>query len=590
MHARAHAHAHAHPHSHAHAGFALLETGLTSAKNSQNIMAKNMLDLCVTALAWWSFGHALAFGEDAGGFLGASQFFASSDHMGISWFLHMGFCANAATIFGGCIQGRSKFAAFVVAAASVSAWVYPVVAHWVWTETGWLANLGANGLIDFSGSGVVHMVGGIVGFVGCHVMGPRLYRFGRGGKPRDLPGHNALLASLGVFVLWVGWYAFNSVPAGDLAPEHQARVAGNVMVTTTMAPAAAGASMFAWRRHRSEPYALGELGNAVLAGLVSITAGCAVVEAWAAVVIGVVAAAVYDASNKWMLRHGMDDPLAAAPIHMFGGMWGLVSVGLFARPELVAILVPDAPYRCAGVFYGDGLEQLGVQLVGVVAMLAWCGAWATLIFRFLEWRNMLRVDRNTELGGLDVMKHGSSGYPEFTLVNLNVAMEEEEQEEARAKHPRPGIGGSSDGSGQDALEALSDHEGEGFGTAYFAGASALNSDGLPLGGGGDPDADGGPLRARVTMPVRAPGSGGSDGSDRPPLHGAAQIRIEVASDGGSALGNESAPQLDPTLDASRMDASMPGLSDAGDEAIKSTVAGGSAAGGGDESGVAAPVS
>lgn len=395
----------------------MLEMGSAPVKNTQNVLMKNVLDICVSAMAWWATGWALAFGENtAGGTFGASGFFYADVRFAWSWFLQYCFAANAATIFGGALQGRTKFAIFLLVSFVTSSVVYPVVAHWTWGG-GWLATMGANGAIDFSGSCVVHGVGGAVALVGAIMTGPRRGRFDEDGTVVPMPGHNQLLATTGVLILWAGWFAFNFVSVAALKGGNQAIVAGHIAYTTCLAGSAAALASFATRRIAGEPYSLSELSNAVLGGLVAITGSCNVVTGYAAVIIGAVAAFVYESSARLLLRLKIDDAIGAAPVHLFCGVWGMISVGLFATEEFVELSYPGRAYAAYGLLYGGGAEQLGIQLLTCVCALTWTSVWIVALFWVCRRLNIVRVTYETEVGGLDVVKHDNeSAFPEYVLV------------------------------------------------------------------------------------------------------------------------------------------------------------------------------
>ena len=323
------------------AGFMMVEAGSVSHFNVQNIIFKNLGDAVIGAISFWALGYGFAYGNDAGQFIGTSNFFLADFENGSSdwvfWFFQFVFAATAATIVSGGVAERCQVKGYAVYSFILTAFIYPVIVHWVWAD-GWLSAfrddlfLGGNGLIDFAGSGVVHMVGGLAAFVGAWKIGPRRGRFGRGGEPRKLKGHSEVLVAQGVFVLWFGWYGFN--PGSTLAASGgSAALAAKVGVTTTMSAASGAFSVLLFNWMESETFdVMGGL-NGVLAGLVSITGPCSVVDPWHSVVIGLIGGLVYEGSSRLLVKLQIDDPVNASPIHFFCGIWGVLSVMLFATEE-----------------------------------------------------------------------------------------------------------------------------------------------------------------------------------------------------------------------------------------------------------------
>lgn len=398
-------------------GFALLETGSAPRRHALNVFTKNFIDLVANALGFWACGFAFTMGTDAGGLIGASNFFLEDSTQSLLWFEQWVFAVNASTIFGGAVAGRTKFASYIAIATVTSAWIYPVVAHWVWHADGWLYNLGENGVIDFAGSGVVHMVGGVIGCVACKMVGPRHGYFedvkgnSSGRLARTWGPHSMPMAMTGVGLLWVSWYGFNLATASKF-DNHFAEIAGRVVVATTLCPAAATLTLFAYRRYNTMSYSLHVVANSALAGLVAITAACGTVHPWAAVVIGMMAAVVYNLSAHLLIRLHIDDPLEAAPVHMFGGAFGLIATGLFSAKKFVQQVSRTPDSNQYGLLLGGGFEQIGLQCVGVVAIALWTGANTFVVVKILQRLNWLRVDVSTEMGGLDLSKHGLNAYPE----------------------------------------------------------------------------------------------------------------------------------------------------------------------------------
>lgn len=399
------------------AGFALLEAGSVRAKNTKNILLKNTLDACLGAILWWACGYAFAF-EKGGEFIGGKDydayFLANTDSNTadaepyIWWLFQWAFAAAAATIVSGAVAERCNFAAYLVYTTVITGFIYPVVVHWGWSGEGWFSTeFGDNGFVDFAGSGIVHMVGGAAALMGAIFLGPRYGRFREDtGEIVDMPGHSTVLAALGTFILWFGWYGFN--PVSTLAFGGMA-VAEKAAVTTTIAAAAGGVTTLATSVAMGNPLDVGPALNGILAGLVSITASCSVVEPYAAAIIGVIGGLVYYGSSKMLLMMKIDDPLDASPVHFFCGAWGVISCGLFATQYNLAAAfgINNDEY---GLFYGGGGKQLGIQLVGVVTFAAWTCSTSGLMFFVLKTIGMLRVPESEELAGLDESHHGGGAY------------------------------------------------------------------------------------------------------------------------------------------------------------------------------------
>jgi Amt family ammonium transporter len=392
------------------AGFAMVETGFTRAKNACNILMKNLLDFSVGSIVYWAVGFAVMFGAGnalfgtSGWFLGDSgETFESIAWANVpleaKYFFQLVFCATAATIVSGAMAERTKFVAYLVYTVAISAVIYPVVGHWIWGG-GWLSGLDMG---VFAGSTVVHSVGGWLGLAGAIVLGPRIGKYGPGRKARAIPGHSIPLAALGVFILWFGWFGFNpgSTMAADLSIAH-------IAVTTNLAAAAGaiGAMLMAWFLFKKPDTSMAL--NGALAGLVAITAPCAFVDAWAAVAIGLVAGPLCVLSVLFLDRIlKVDDPVGAVSVHGICGAWGTLAVGLFGQEAL--------GLARNGLFYGGGLEQLGVQALGVVAVFAWCMAAGLALFYGIKVVMGLRVSKEEELRGLDIGEHGMEAYSGFQV-------------------------------------------------------------------------------------------------------------------------------------------------------------------------------
>ncbi len=385
------------------AGFAMVETGLTRAKNASNILMKNLMDFSAGALVFWAVGWALMYGVSAGGFIGSSQFFLNGADSTVfrDWMFQVVFAATAATIVSGAMAERTKFKGYLVYSIFISALIYPISGHWIWNGSGWLAQLGFH---DFAGSTVVHSVGGWTALAGAAVLGARKGKYMTiNGKTtvRAFPGHNMPLAALGVFILWFGWYGFNAgstLSGTDL-------IIGRVAVTTTLAAAAGaiGAMFTSWIWFGKPEPSMSM--NGALAGLVGITAGCAVVTPLGSIIIGVLAGVVVVAAVEFIdkVLH-VDDPVGAISVHGVCGAWGTLAVGLFANTEEVK-----------GLFYGGGVRQLGIQALGVLAVFAWVAIVGFALFYLIKKTIGLRVNETEELQGLDVSEHGADAYAGFQI-------------------------------------------------------------------------------------------------------------------------------------------------------------------------------
>ncbi len=396
-----------------HTGFTLVEVGFTRMKNAANIAAKNLMNIAIGLLAYWLVGFPIMFGE-GNAFIGlegwafsvldssADKSFSSLDWTGVSistkWFFQAVFAATAATIVSGAMAERTRFRGYLVYALFLTAVIYPVVGHWVWGG-GWLADMG---FLDFAGSTVVHTTGGIAALVGAYVVGARLGKYN--GGINVIPGHSIPLAIAGVFILWFGWFGFN---AGSTMAAVGVDFATIIVTTNLAASAGAIAALFLswWLQGKPD---VGMAGNGALAGLVAITAGTAFVDAWASVVIGLLAGAIVVLSVMGIDRLRLDDPVGAVSVHGVCGIWGTLAVGLFAAPELTS----DIGLGQAGLFLGGGFEQLGVQALGSLATVVWTGLTCLILFYGIKFTIGLRADVAEELDGLDISEHGMWGYPE----------------------------------------------------------------------------------------------------------------------------------------------------------------------------------
>ena len=394
------------------AGFAMVEAGFTRAKNAGNIIMKNLMDFCIGTVVFIIIGFSLLLGEDLCGFIGEPGFDLFTKYENFDWsnfVFNLVFCATTATIVSGAMAERTKFLSYCIYSAIISALIYPIEAHWIWGG-GWLAEKGFH---DFAGSCAIHMVGGIAALIGAKILGPRIGKFvrnekGKVTKVNAFPGHNLPLGALGVFILWFGWYGFNGAAATSTEQ------LGSIFVTTTIAPAVATVvcMIFTWIKYGKPDVSM--CLNASLAGLVAITAGCDVVDATGAIVIGAVAGLLV-VFGVWFLDYVLriDDPVGAVAVHCLNGIWGTIAVGLFATT--------DAPGNdtVSGLFYGGGVEQLGTQALGFVTVAAWTAVTITITFLLIKVTIGLRVSEEEEITGLDSTEHGlPSAYAGFSIMDI----------------------------------------------------------------------------------------------------------------------------------------------------------------------------
>ncbi len=397
------------------AGFAMVETGFCRAKNATNLMAKNTIDFVMASLFFMAFGFAIMMGQDYKGLFGTTGWFLHGSNYDVGrylmFFWQLVFAGTAATIVSGAVAERLKFPAYLIYSVFVSLIIYPIYGHWVWGG-GWLSKLpfGA-GHVDFAGSGVVHTVGGFVGLAGAILLGPRFGKYGKDGKPKAIPGHSITLSALGTFILWFGWFGFNP---GSTFSAHQLRIAV-IAVNTNLAAAAGAAIALLLVFAKTKKWDVGMMLNGCLAGLVAITAPCAWVEAWAAVVIGIVAGVLVVLSVYFWEGIGVDDPVGAVSVHAINGVWGLISVGLFADGTYG--LGNTAEPLVRGLFYGGGFGQLTAQVIGALVCVAWAFGLGFIMFKFMDICFGIRVSPEEELKGLDVQEHGTPAYPNFYTMN-----------------------------------------------------------------------------------------------------------------------------------------------------------------------------
>ena len=352
-------------------------------------------------------------GGDWHGLWGTQGWFMNGDFYDVDKYLNMFwmlvFCATAATIVSGAVAERLKFKAYIIYSIVISAIIYPIFGHWVWGD-GWLSQLPYGmGALDFAGSGVVHAVGGFVGLAGTMVLGPRFGKYDKNGKPRAIPGHSIALAALGVFILWFGWFGFNP---GSTCDAHHLRISV-IAVNTNLAAAASALMALLIAKWKTKKWDTGMALNGAIAGLVGITAGCAWVEGWAAIVIGLIAGVIMYASVKFIESKGIDDPVGAVSVHGMSGLWGLLSIGFFADGTYGNYSV-EPPY-VTGLLYGGGGGQLLAQFISVLVVFAWSFGLGYLMFKAMDKAFGIRVPPEVELQGLDIPEHGTPGYPEFIL-------------------------------------------------------------------------------------------------------------------------------------------------------------------------------
>ena len=405
------------------AGFAMCEAGFTRAKNTGNILMKNLMDFCIGTVVFILVGFGLLLGEDIAGFIGRPGFDIFTDYANFdfsNFVFNLVFCATTATIVSGSMAERTKFLSYCVYSAVISAIVYPIEAHWTWGG-GWLSQLGFH---DFAGSNCIHMVGGIAALVGASILGARIGKFikdkdGKVVKVNAFPGHNLPIACLGVFILWLGWYGFNGAACTDLSQ------LGSVFLTTTVSPALATVScmVFTWLKYGKPDVSM--CLNASLAGLVAITAGCDVTDALGASIIGIVAGLLV-CFGVWFLDYVLrvDDPVGAVAVHCLNGIWGTLAVGLFATNSAPAYSLADSTgAELTGLFYGGGFKLLGIQAIGVISTAAWTAVTMTIAFLIIKAVFGLRVSEEEEIVGLDSTEHGiPSAYAGFSIMDISNTM------------------------------------------------------------------------------------------------------------------------------------------------------------------------
>ena len=402
------------------AGFAMCEAGFTRAKNTGNIIMKNLMDFCIGTVVFILIGFGLFLGEDMVGIIGKPGFDIFTNYANFDWsnfVFNLVFCATTATIVSGSMAERTKFLSYCVYSAVISAVIYPIEAHWTWGG-GFLSQMGFH---DFAGSNCIHMVGGISALIGAAILGPRIGKFekdksGKVTKVNAFPGHNLVAASLGVFILWLGWYGFNGAACTSIDQ------LGSVFVTTTIAPALATVTcmIFTWVKYGKPDVSM--CLNASLACLVAITAPCDVTDAFGSIIIGIVAGLLV-CFGVWFLDYKLhvDDPVGAVAVHCLNGIWGTLAVGLFATNTAPGYSIADsAGNELVGLFYGGGFKLLGLQLIGMICTAAWTAVTITITFLAIKKVMGLRVTEEEEILGLDSTEHGlASAYSGFAIMDVS---------------------------------------------------------------------------------------------------------------------------------------------------------------------------
>ena len=385
------------------AGFAMVETGFTRAKNAGNIIMKNLMDFCIGTVVFMFLGFGILLGEDAlGGFIGIPTLGIITDYANFDWsnfVFNLVFCATTATIVSGAMAERTNFLSYCIYSGIISAVVYPIEAHWIWGG-GWLSQMGFH---DFAGSCAIHMVGGFSALIGAWMEGPRLGKYNKDGTPNAITGHNVVIGALGCFILWFGWYGFNGAAATN-GPQ-----LASIFATTTIAPAIATVTcmIFTWVKYGKPDVSM--CLNASLAGLVGITAGCDTMDAMGAFFVGVVSGLLV-CFGVWFCDYviRVDDPVGAVAVHFCNGLWGTIAVGLFATTS-----APSCEIN--GLFYGGGVHQLLLQLTGVGSVLLWTGVTMFIVFKVIDKIFGLRVTDQEQLDGLDIHEHGMNAYYGFRI-------------------------------------------------------------------------------------------------------------------------------------------------------------------------------
>jgi Amt family ammonium transporter len=391
------------------AGFGMVEAGFIRAKNTSNILTKNFLDFCMASLGFFMFGYAIMYGT-GNDFLGLSGWFMFGAKSGSSnvpvfafWLFQVAFCGAAATIVAGGMAERMKFPAYLIYSFIISAFIYPIVGHWIWGG-GWL---GGMGFTDFAGSTVVHTVGGTAAFIGTVLLKPRIGKYRKDGSANLIAGHNIPLASLGVFILWFGWFGFNA--GSTLAVDPSGELIARIAMNTNIAAAAGGigALITVWLKVKKADLSM--TMNGALAGLVAVTAPCAYIDPWAAIFIGFIGGIIVVLGVFFLDKIHIDDPVGAVPVHGMCGVWGTLSLGIFGQQ---ALGLPNQ-----GLIYGGGLTQLGIQALGSLSTAAFVLLAMGLVFKVIDLTIGLRVSTEEEYRGLDIGEHGMQSYSGFQIID-----------------------------------------------------------------------------------------------------------------------------------------------------------------------------
>ena len=387
------------------AGFAMVETGFTRAKNAANIIMKNLMDFCIGSVAFWVIGFGIMFGTSLGGWVGLPDFFVQGNYdstfpTAAFFIFQTVFCATAATIVSGAMAERTKFSAYCIYSLAISAVIYPVSGHWIWGG-GWLSQLGFH---DFAGSTAVHMAGGVAALIGAYLLGPRIGKYNSKGEAQAILGHNLTVGALGVFILWFGWFGFNAGSTVSATGDDTLVLMSKIFVNTNLAAATAACvtMIITWLKYKKPDVSM--TLNGALGGLVAITAGCDAVSAVGAFAIGLIAAFVVVFGIEWLDKKvKIDDPVGAIGVHGFSGAAGTILTGVFALD--------------GGLLYGGGTQMVLIQLLGVASVAAWIGITMTVVFQGIKHTIGLRVTREEEMMGLDVHEHDiESSYADFMPV------------------------------------------------------------------------------------------------------------------------------------------------------------------------------
>mmetsp|Transcript_11349 Transcript_11349/g.19171 ORF Transcript_11349/g.19171 Transcript_11349/m.19171 type:complete len:534 (-) Transcript_11349:357-1958(-) len=411
-----------------HAGFAMLETGCCRAKNASNVLMKNLVNVCCGTLGWWSLGWAFAYGaQHDNGFIGRDGFFGSNFYTQdkttgviipvectsdgcqstmLSWFFQWAFCTAGATIVSGAVAERVKSPTYAAFAFFMTSFIYPVIVAWTWGG-GWLSKIFEVGYMDFAGSGVVHLTGGVSGLAGTVILGPRKGRFS---NPEEFECHNLPLVVLGTFALWFGWYGFNPGSTLTMKSGSDGALAAQVAMNTTLAAATGGITVFMLRYFIMKKYDVGALCNGILAGLVSITAGCGNMESGSAFATGLIGAFVYQAASMLLQKLHIDDPVDASPVHGFCGAWGVIAAGLFDWGRGIDNYHGWSGFGCmenddGGCKRGIGGPAIGAQFIMVLMIILWAGSLSSIGFFLLKMTGLLRISEEVEEAGMDSHHH-----------------------------------------------------------------------------------------------------------------------------------------------------------------------------------------